>query len=78
MRSEKSSDGWSVERCEAQAVIAVATDEPSDECAAEAAVAIVDDKEAVAELIAYFDWTGLVQEVHLPRRMRAGAGSMQT
>jgi hypothetical protein len=49
--SEKSGEGGIAERREAQAVFSVAADEPADGGVAEAAVAVVDDEEAIAELV---------------------------
>jgi hypothetical protein len=70
---EETGDSWIARGCKAQAVLLVAADEPVDGSVAQAAVAVVDDEEPVAELVR----TELDGLVHLLRRMRAGGGQMQ-
>ena len=82
MRREKSSKCWMIGRCKAQAIFAIAAKEPLDGRIAEAAVAVVDDEQAIANLVSHSVAAALIGVelgfgVHLLGRMRAGADRMQ-
>lgn len=74
---EESGDGGSVGGGEAQAVVAIVTDEPLDRSVAEAAEAVVDDEESVAELGGGVDGDGLAREGHSVGRMWGEPVAMQ-
>ncbi len=65
--SEEAGDSGGVGGDEAEAVLAIAADEPLDGGVAEAAVAVVDDEEAVAELGGKIGRSGLGWEGHYPK-----------